>query len=75
MIVDILSNKKLNLIITELFVTDRKLKIFLVFITQYYFAAPKNIRSNSTPYFIMKVKFQWDYPSRFRNDLSEEYLN
>ena len=34
MIVDMLSNKKLNLIITELFINDRKLKISLVFITQ-----------------------------------------
>ena len=73
MIVDMLSNKKLNLIITELFISDRKLKISLVFITQYYFAAPKNIRSNSTPYFIMKIQFQSDYLSRFRNNLSEEY--
>ena len=73
MIVDMLSNKKLNLIITELFISDRKLKISLVFITQSYFAAPKNIRSNSTHYFIMKIPFQSDYPSHFRNNLSEEY--
>ena len=40
MIVDMLSNKKLNPI-TELFVRGRKLNISLVFITQSYFAVPK----------------------------------
>ena len=49
MIVDMLSNKKLNPI-TELFVRGRKLNISLVFITQSYFAVPKNIRSNPTHY-------------------------
>ena len=55
MIVDMLSNKKLNQIVTELFIRGRKLNISLVFITQVYFAAPKNIRLNSTHYFIMKI--------------------
>ena len=57
MIPDILSNKKLNPIVTELFIrfSGRKLNIFLVFITQCYFAVPKNIRLNSTHYFIMKI--------------------
>ena len=50
-----LSNKKLNQIVTELFIRGRKLNISLVFITQVYFAAPKNIRLNSTHYFIMKI--------------------
>ena len=50
-----LCNKKLNLIVTELFIKGRKLNISLVFITQSYFAVPKNIRLNSTHYFIMKI--------------------
>ena len=37
---DVISNKKLNLIVTELFITGRKLRIFPVFITQSYFALP-----------------------------------
>ena len=41
MIADMLSNKKLNLIVTELFIIGRKLKISLVFITQSYFIVPK----------------------------------
>ena len=41
MIADILSNKKLNLIVTELFIRGRKLNIFLVFIRQSYFVVPR----------------------------------
>ena len=52
MIADMLINKKLNPIVTELFIRDRKLNISLVFITQSYFAVPKDIRLNSTHYFI-----------------------
>ena len=55
MIPDMLSNKKRNPIVTELFIKDRKLNISLVFITQSYFAVSKNIRLNSTHYFIMKI--------------------
>ena len=55
MIADMLSNKKRNTVVTELFVRDRKLNISLVFITQSHFAQPKNIRINSTHYFIMKI--------------------
>ena len=50
-----LSNKKLNPIETELFIRGRKLNISLVFITQFYFALPKNIRLHSTHYSIMKI--------------------
>ena len=55
MIADMLSNKRLSPIITELFIRGRKMNIFLVFITQSYFAVPKNIRLNSTHYFVMKI--------------------
>ena len=49
-IADMLSNKELNPIVTELFIRSRKLNISLVFITQSYFDVPKNIRINSTHY-------------------------
>ena len=55
MIADMLSSKKLNPIVTELFIRDRKLNTSLVFTTQSYFALPKNIRLNSTQYFIVKM--------------------
>ena len=47
--------KKLNPIVTELFIRGRKINISLVFITQSYFAVPKNIRLNFTHYFVMKI--------------------
>ena len=55
MIADMLSNKKPNPIVTELFIRGRKINISLVLITQFYFAVPKNIRLNSTHYFMMKI--------------------
>ena len=43
MIADMLSNKKINPIVTELFIRGRNLNISPVFITQSYFVVPKNI--------------------------------
>ena len=55
MIGDMLSNKKPNTIVTELFIRARKLNIYLVFITKYYFSVTKTIRLNSIHYFIMTI--------------------
>ena len=55
MIADMINNKKLNSIVTELFIRGRKLNISLVFITQSYFEVPKDVRLNSTHFFIMKI--------------------
>ena len=55
MIADIIINKNLNPVVTELFIRGRKLNISLVFITKSYFAQPKNIRLNSMHYFIIKI--------------------
>ena len=55
MIADMISNKKLNSIVTELFITCRKLNISLVFISQPYFKVPKDVRNNSIHFFIMKI--------------------
>ena len=55
MIANMLNNKKLNPIVNELFVRNRKLNISLAFITQTYFTILKNIRINSTHYFIIKI--------------------
>ena len=48
-------NKKLNSLGTELFIRGRKLNIFLVFITQSYFKFPKDVRLNTTHFFIAKI--------------------
>ena len=55
MVADMLSNKKLNPIVTELIFRGRKLNISLIFITQSLFAVPNNIRLNSTRCFAMKI--------------------
>ena len=55
MIADMIHNKKLNLIVTDLFVRGRKLNIYLVFITQSYFKVPKDARLNTSHFFISKI--------------------
>ena len=56
MIADMIANnKKLNSIVTELFIKGRKLNISPVFITQSYFKVPKEVRLNTTHFFIMKI--------------------
>ena len=49
-IADMINKKKLNSIITELFIRSRKLNFFLVFITQSCFKVPKNVRLNSNQF-------------------------
>ena len=55
MIADIVTNKKFQVMIKELFIRCRKLNISLVFITKSYFSVPKEVRLNSTRYLIMKI--------------------
>ena len=54
MIADTIHNKKLNSIVTELFIGGRKLNISLVFITQSFFKVPKDVRLNTSHFFIVK---------------------
>ena len=55
MIADMINNKKLNSIVSELFIRGRKLNISLVFITQSYFKVPKDVRLNTSHFFIAKI--------------------
>ena len=55
MIADMINNKKLNPIVTKLYIGGRKLNISIVFIRQSYFKVPKDVRLNSTHFFIMKI--------------------
>ena len=55
MIADMINNKKLNSVVTELFIRGRKQNISLVFITESYFKVPKDVRLNTTQFFIMKI--------------------
>ena len=53
MIADVINNKKLSLIVTELFIRGRK--IHVAFVTKSYFKVPKDVRLNSTNFLIMKT--------------------
>ena len=55
MIADMINNKKLNSIVIELFIRGRKLNISLVFIRQSYFKVPKDVKLNTTHFFIAKI--------------------
>ena len=53
-IANVLTNKKLNPVVTELYIRARKLTISLAFTSQSYFFVPKNIKLNFMQCFIMK---------------------
>ena len=55
MIADMINNKKLNSVVTELFIRGRKLNISLVFITQSYFKVPKDVRLKTTHFVMTKI--------------------
>ena len=54
-IANMIHNKKLNSIVTELFIRGRELNISLVFITQSYFKVPKDVRLDTSHFFITKI--------------------
>ena len=51
-IAGLINNKKLNPVVTELFIRGRKLNISIVFITQSYFKVPKEDRLNTTHFLL-----------------------
>ena len=55
MVADIMTSKKFQSIIKELFIRCRKLNISLLFITQSYFSVPKDVRLNSTHSLIIEI--------------------
>ena len=76
MIAGIMTNKKFQAIIKELFIRCRKLNISLVFITQSYFSVPKDVRLNSTHYFIMKINNRRELQNIARNHSADtDYKN
>ena len=68
-----LTNKKLNLIETELFIRVRKLNTSLVLITKSYFAVPKNIRLNSMHYFIIKIPSKKELLQKIKKCTAKSY--
>ena len=61
MIADMINNKKLNSIVTELFIRDRKLNISIVFITQSYFNVPKDVRLNTSLFLSQKFQIKENF--------------
>ena len=55
LVADVIKNKGLNPILTELFIRGRKLNVSIVFIAQSYLKVPKDVRLNSTRFFIIKI--------------------
>ena len=55
MIADMINNKRLDPIVTELFSRGRKINISVAFISQSYFKVPEDVRLNTTHFFIMKI--------------------
>ena len=54
-IADMINNKKLIPLVTELFIRSRKLNILIAFITQSQFKVLKDVRLNSTHFLIIKI--------------------
>ena len=83
MIADMINNKKLNSIVTELFLRGTKLNISLFFVTQSYFKVRKDIgfkdfikiykKCTAKPYSLLvtDVTLASGNPLKFRKSLSE----
>ena len=71
MIADMIKNKKLNSIVTELFIRGRKLNISLIFVTQSYLKVPKDVRLNTTHFFIIKISNERELQQISRNHSSD----
>ena len=79
MIADMINNRRLDSIVTELFIRGRKENIFLVFITQSYFKVLKDVRQNTTHFFIAKILKKRQLQQTATNHLSDisfkEFIN
>lgn len=64
-IVDIIRDKKVHKIVTELFMRGRKINISLLFILQLYQKIPKDIRQDTTHFFMMKIPSRQELQQMF----------
>ena len=71
MIADMINNKKLDSIVTELFIRGRKLNISVVFITLSYLKVPKDVRLNSTHFFVKKISNKGEFQQISLNHSSD----
>ena len=78
MTADMIRNKKLDSIVTELFNRGRKLNISVVFITQSCFKVSKDVRLNTSHFFIAKITNRRELQEIVRNhssDIKTEVFN
>ena len=66
-----INNKRLNPVVTELFIRGRKLGISIVFIIQSNFKVPKDVRLNSTQFFNLKIPNKRELQQIALNHLSD----
>ena len=71
LITDLINNKKLNSVLTELFIRGIKLNISLVFITKSYFQVPKDVKLNTNHFFITKIPNKRELQQIALNRLSD----
>ena len=71
MVADMINNKRRNTIVTELFIRGSKRGISTVLITQSYFKLLKDVRLNSTNFFIMKIRNKREFQQIALNHSSD----
>ena len=72
MVANMINNKKLNPVVSKLFIRGRKLIISIVFVTQSYFKVPKRyLDQNSTHFFTLKVPSKGELQQSFLNHSSD----
>ena len=54
-LIDMINNKKLNPIVTEIYIRGCKIDISSIIISQSYFKVPKDVTLNNTQFIIMKI--------------------
>ena len=77
MIADMIDNKDLNSIVTNLFIRCRKVNLSLAFIRQSYFKVLKNVRLSTTHFFIMKIPNKREFQQialNYSSDISTKEL-
>ena len=70
-IADMINNKKLTSVVTELFIRGRKLNIFLDCRTQLFFKVPKDVKVNTTYFSISKIPNKRELREIAINDSSD----
>ena len=58
MIFHVMSDRRAQQILKDLFITHRKLNISLCFLIQFYFSVPKDVRLNYTHYILFKLNYK-----------------